>query len=39
MPDYRMNVNGQLGLSAYSNIFDYMVRNFGYLNYIHIFDI
>ena len=24
MPDYRMNVNGQLGLSAYSNIFDYM---------------
>lgn len=24
MPDYRMNVNGQLGLSEYSNIFDYM---------------
>lgn len=24
MPDYRMNINGQLGLSEYSNIFDYM---------------
>lgn len=23
MPDYRMNINGQLGLSEYSNIFDY----------------
>ena len=24
MPDYKMNINGQLGLSEYSNIFDYM---------------
>lgn len=24
MPDYRMNINGDLGLSEYSNIFDYM---------------
>lgn len=24
MPDYRMSINGQLGLSEYSNIFDYM---------------
>ncbi|MDV4152682.1 hypothetical protein R0131_17785 [Clostridium sp. AL.422] len=24
MPDYRMDINGQLGLSEYSNIFDYM---------------
>lgn len=24
MPDYRMNINGHLGLSEYSNIFDYM---------------
>ena len=24
MPDYKMDVNGGLGLSDYSNIFDYM---------------
>lgn len=24
MPDYRMDISGQLGLSEYSNIFDYM---------------
>ena len=24
MPDYKMDVNGGLGLSEYSNIFDYM---------------
>lgn len=24
MPDYRMDINGELGLSEYSNIFDYM---------------
>ena len=24
MPDYRMDINGDLGLSEYSNIFDYM---------------
>lgn len=24
MPDYKMDINGQLGLSEYSNIFDYM---------------
>lgn len=24
MPDYRMDIKGQLGLSEYSNIFDYM---------------
>ena len=24
MPDYKMDVNGRLGLSDYSNIFDYM---------------
>lgn len=24
MPDYRMNISGDLGLSEYSNIFDYM---------------
>ncbi|MCR1953089.1 MULTISPECIES: hypothetical protein [Clostridium] len=24
MPDYRMDINGGLGLSEYSNIFDYM---------------
>lgn len=24
MPDYKMDINGGLGLSEYSNIFDYM---------------
>ena len=24
MPDYRMDINGDLGLSEYSNIFDYI---------------
>jgi hypothetical protein len=24
MPDYRMDINGELGLNEYSNIFDYM---------------
>ncbi|MBE6052427.1 MAG: hypothetical protein E7212_00725 [Clostridium sartagoforme] len=24
MPNYKMDINGQLGLSEYSNIFDYM---------------
>lgn len=24
MPDYRMDISGHLGLSEYSNIFDYM---------------
>lgn len=24
MPDYRMDINGELGLDEYSNIFDYM---------------
>ncbi|WP_300382410.1 hypothetical protein [Clostridium sp.] len=24
MPDYKMDINGELGLSEYSNIYDYM---------------